>query len=107
MIFTLILLPLVSLFLVGLILFYFPPKKINNWYGYRTGQSIESQKKWDIAQKYAAKKIIEASTILGSIELVVFYFYNDLLMPIIVIINSIAILLYVFQSTENRLSNLK
>lgn len=40
---------------VGLILYFFPPKKINGLYGYRTSSSMESQEKWDFAQKYSAK----------------------------------------------------
>lgn len=32
----------------------FPPRKINGLYGYRTKRSMQSQKKWDFAQKYSA-----------------------------------------------------
>lgn len=39
----------------GIIMFLFPPKKINSLYGYRTASSMESQEKWDFAQKYSAK----------------------------------------------------
>ena len=41
--------------IVGGILFKFPPKKINGLYGYRTASSMESQTKWDFAQKYSSK----------------------------------------------------
>lgn len=41
--------------IMGLIMYKFPPKKINSLYGYRTGSSMENQKKWDFAQKYSAK----------------------------------------------------
>ena len=40
---------------VGLILYFFPPKKINSLYGYRTASSMKSQEKWDFSQKYSAK----------------------------------------------------
>src|SRR5690606_5945628 len=39
----------------GLIMYLFPPKKINSLYGYRTAASMKSQAKWDFAQKYSAK----------------------------------------------------
>ncbi|PJR03820.1 SdpI family protein [Avrilella dinanensis] len=39
----------------GAIMYFFPPKKINGWYGYRTGGSMKNQKNWDFAQKYGAK----------------------------------------------------
>ena len=41
--------------LAGVILYVFPPKKINGLYGYRTQTSMQSQKKWDFAQTYSAK----------------------------------------------------
>ncbi|MDV6169957.1 SdpI family protein [Flavobacterium sp. DG1-102-2] len=40
--------------IMGLIMYYFPPKKINGLYGYRTGSSMASQEKWDFSQKYSA-----------------------------------------------------
>ena len=41
--------------LAGVILYVFPPKKINGLYGYRTQTSMQSQQKWDFAQTYSAK----------------------------------------------------
>lgn len=41
--------------LMGIIMYKFPPKKINGLYGYRTASSMQSQAKWDFAQKYSAK----------------------------------------------------
>lgn len=41
--------------LAGIILYVFPPKKINGLYGYRTQTSMQSQQKWDFAQTYSAK----------------------------------------------------
>lgn len=38
----------------------FPPKKINDYYGYRTRRSKISQKHWDFAQKESVKHIIQA-----------------------------------------------
>lgn len=37
------------LFLMSLIFKVFPPKKINNWYGYRTHKSMQNQDIWDFA----------------------------------------------------------
>jgi len=44
--------------LVGIIMYIFPPKKINGLYGYRTARSMENQKKWDFSQKYSAKIMV-------------------------------------------------
>lgn len=42
----------------------FPPKKINNIYGYRTTRSMKSQEAWDFAQVYGAKKMMLAGLIM-------------------------------------------
>ena len=42
------------LLLVGLMQTYFPPKKINNLYGYRTSSSMKNQQMWDEANRYSA-----------------------------------------------------
>lgn len=50
--------PFIILFtflLAGLILYLFPPKKINRFYGYRTPRSMKNQTNWDYAQKLGAK----------------------------------------------------
>ena len=50
--------------IVALILYIFPPKKINNLYGYRTAKSMSSQERWDFAQKYSALRMIESGLVL-------------------------------------------
>lgn len=42
----------------GYILFRFPPKKRNWWYGYRTATSQKSQERWDFAQKYSGRIMV-------------------------------------------------
>lgn len=46
------------LILVGLVVWCFPPKKINNTYGYRTPRAFRNQRAWDFAQRYSAKLIV-------------------------------------------------
>lgn len=48
----------------GVILFKYPPKKINDFYGYRTRNSKSTQKKWDFAQTYSAKELMIQGAIL-------------------------------------------
>lgn len=45
----------VSFILAGFVMYFFPPKKINSLYGYRTTNSMKSQQNWDFAQKYSTK----------------------------------------------------
>ncbi len=55
------LLPGIAFLIVGLALFWFPPKKINNLYGYRTSRSRRNIESWNFAQRYSAKVTIWAS----------------------------------------------
>jgi uncharacterized membrane protein len=48
----------ITLVCVGVFLLIKPPKKINGWYGYRTGSSMKSKEKWDFAQSYSSKLTI-------------------------------------------------
>lgn len=50
--------------IVAIIMYYFPPKKINNWYGYRTGQSMASQERWDFSQRYSAILMIKCAVFM-------------------------------------------
>lgn len=54
--------------LMGLIMYIFQPKKINGLYGYRTSSSMESQEKWDFAQKYSAKIMAFIGIVLAIIS---------------------------------------
>ena len=52
---------------VGVVFWTYPPKKINEFYGYRTTRSRKSQEAWDFAQRYSAKLL----TIFGFAALIV------------------------------------
>ena len=58
--------PLIFL-VVGVVFWMCPPKKINEFYGYRTTRSRKSQEAWDFAQRYSAKLM----TMFGLAALVV------------------------------------
>jgi uncharacterized membrane protein len=46
--------------ITGLVVLRYPPKKINDFYGYRTSRSKKSQAHWDYAQKESSKYIIQS-----------------------------------------------
>lgn len=52
-------------FLAGLLLFKFPPKKINSLYGYRTHRSMKNQDVWNYAQKKSAKEMMKVGLTMG------------------------------------------
>ncbi len=51
---------------VGYALMVFPPAFRNWMYGYRTPQSMQSQKKWAFAQRYSGKLLVYAGILLLS-----------------------------------------
>ena len=54
-----------SIFLIiGMILFLFPPKKINKLYGYRTSNSMENIERWNYAQTLSSKRLIISGLLL-------------------------------------------
>jgi uncharacterized membrane protein len=59
-----------SFLVLGFILFKFPPKKINYFYGYRTPASMRNQKNWDFSQVYSAKQLMISGALLILIDLI-------------------------------------
>lgn len=66
--------PIIVLSLLILIfVYFFKPKKINSWYGYRTSRSVQNQKQWDLAQNYSVKLFLQFLTVTLFIQ---FIFYK-------------------------------
>ena len=51
----------------GLVMYLFPPKKINCLYGYRTSSSMKNQERWDFSQRYSAKVMMQHGIVLAII----------------------------------------
>ncbi|MBC6998576.1 SdpI family protein [Cytophaga sp. FL35] len=65
--------------LSGSILYKYPPKKINWWYGYRTSTSIKSKERWDFAQKYSGKLMMKLGMFLIIVgPLGLFFNYHEI-----------------------------
>ena len=45
-------------FVVGVVFWMYPPKKINHVYGYRTVRSCKNQRNWDFAQRHGARMML-------------------------------------------------
>lgn len=54
---------------MSIIMRKYPPKQINDLYGYRTTRSMLSQERWDFAQQYAAKEFLKWGTLLSLVAL--------------------------------------
>jgi len=46
------------LLLLSLILYFFPPKKINNFYGYKTNKTIQNEVIWQYANSFFSKHLL-------------------------------------------------
>ena len=95
--------------IAGTIMYFFPPKSINNWYGYRTQQSQSSQAKWDFAQNYSTKWLIGGGLFAIICGFVLPYF--GIISPkeetYSVVIIAILILVPTFWITEQKLKEIK
>ncbi|MES2810010.1 MAG: SdpI family protein [Bacteroidota bacterium] len=49
--------------IAGLIMSRYPPKQINDFYGYRTSSSRKNQETWDEANQYSATYMVKAGFI--------------------------------------------
>lgn len=51
------------LFLFSVLFYFFPPKKVNSFYGYRTNKAIQNQDIWDFANSFFNKQLLIYSVI--------------------------------------------
>lgn len=88
----------------GIILYFFPPKKINYLYGYRTKSSMKSHERWTFAQKFAAIQMIKGGFFLASMSLLGLFFESSENANLIIgIILAFIPVIYVFKTTEKEL----
>lgn len=94
------------LFILSILFYRFPPKRINAFYGYRTNQSMQNIENWNLANVVSSKFMI-SSTIFSFI--VAFIFQNTITnlyidYKIFIILGIYIIpLLMVFPYTEKKL----
>lgn len=86
--------------------FYFsPPKKINMFYGYRTKNSIKSQKHWDFAHIYSGRLFLIYGLVLLILAFVVNFFnFNNTIGNFIAIAIFIVGVLIIIMKTERTIN---
>jgi len=80
------------LLIVNVIFYFFPPKKINYLYGYRTSNSMRNQETWNFAQRYAAIRGLQGSVFLLAVSSLSAFF--DIRPDVQIAIGVISILLF-------------
>ena len=91
-----------SVFLfAGILMFVFPPKKINYLYGYRTTSSMKNIERWNFAQKLSSKLLLICGILLLITGIVGLILYPDQsVINIIGIVESILLNIFIFIKTE-------
>ncbi|HTE29942.1 MAG TPA: SdpI family protein [Chryseolinea sp.] len=51
----------------------FPPRKINNFYGYRTARSMGSMEAWNEANHYSARLMLQLALLLMVVQLATYW----------------------------------
>ena len=91
-------------FFVALVLYQFPPKKINSFYGYRTPNSMKNQERLDFAQRFSSLRMIE-----GGLFLVLISFFKFLIIIsedlefVFSLVSIFGVIVYLIVSTEKAL----
>lgn len=84
--------------IAGFVMYYFPPKKINYLYGYRTKSSMKSQKTWDFAQKYSSLQMMILAIMMFAISLIFSFFpINEnlnLIFGLMILLSGVVFMLY-------------
>lgn len=80
------------LFLLSVIFYFFPPKKINALYGYRTNKSMLNEDIWQFANTYFLKEFIKYAAISFVAALVLAYLKPDISwQPMVIMLLSLAV----------------
>ena len=88
--------------ITSIILYNFPPKKINYLYGYRTPAAMKNQEVWDFSQKLSAFKMFQIGLLLMAVSFLnIFFNINQEQSSILAIVVLIISCIYMIISTEN------
>lgn len=80
------------LFLLSVIFYFFPPKKINSLYGYRTYRSMLNDDIWQFSNSFFLKEFIKYSAISFAAALLFVYLNPDISwQPMAIMLLSLAV----------------
>lgn len=80
------------LFLFSIIFHFFPPKKINAIYGYRTNKTMKNDTVWQFANSFFSKEFMKYSAISLVAALVLAYLSKELTwQPMAIMLLSLAV----------------
>lgn len=90
--------------ITGILTLKYPPKTINDIYGYRTKNSISSIEKWNFSQRYSSILISKIGIFLICCSFVGIFFETSAHLHISVgIVSAVFTALFLYYMTENKL----
>lgn len=94
--------------IISFIFKYFPPKKINYLYGYRSARSMKSQELWDFAQRHSPMQMIYASVSMLALSVLGLFIESQKIIWMWIALALMCFLfLYFCSRTECELKNLE
>ncbi|KAB1158951.1 SdpI family protein [Tenacibaculum aiptasiae] len=80
------------LFLFSIIFYFFPPKKINSLYGYRTNKTMKNETVWKFANAFFIKQFLIYSAISFAAALIFVFISKDISwQPMAIMLLSLAV----------------
>ena len=90
----------------SILMIVIPPKRINYLYGYRTPAAMKSDDKWQFAQKFSARAMLQSGLILMAISaLGLFNVFSEVANSTLAITFFIIVLCIMFYRTEMAIKN--
>ena len=91
--------------LISYIFAKYPPKKINDLYGYRTNRSMRNQDCWDFANRYSIRLMWKISLLTCLVQAIGVIFLDEGLALLTATIVLVTTLIYSVYLTEKALKN--
>ena len=91
--------------LISYIFAKYPPKKINDFYGYRTQRSMRNQDCWDFANRHCIHLMWKTSLLTCLVQAIGLIFTNEGVALLTATIVLVATLIYSVYLTEKALKN--
>ncbi|MDH3648875.1 MAG: SdpI family protein [Saprospiraceae bacterium] len=94
------------LLIISMVLYYFQPKKINPYYGYRTKRSMRDQQSWQAANDYSSRLFVIIAVVLNIVQGVACMVLASQVAFILVAILMVLSLIAIIPLTERRMINI-
>ncbi|MEM6642578.1 MAG: SdpI family protein [Bacteroidota bacterium] len=89
------------LLILSILFKIFPPKKINDLYGYRTTRSMKSQEAWEASNRLSSNLMVGVAVVCCAVQLILFFLLSPATAILVTCILMCVLLLALIPITEN------